>query len=43
MPKVARYIASNLKAKTVAVIFVNNDFGKGGRDSFTKAARSRAG
>ena len=27
MPKVARYIANNLKAKTVAVIFVNNDFG----------------
>jgi branched-chain amino acid transport system substrate-binding protein len=38
MPKVARYIANNLKAKTVAVIFVNNDFGKGGRDSFAKAA-----
>ena len=38
MPKVARYIAGNLKAKTVAVIFVNNDFGKGGRDSFAKAA-----
>jgi branched-chain amino acid transport system substrate-binding protein len=38
MPKVARYIASNLKAKTVAVLFVNNDFGKGGRDSFAKAA-----
>jgi branched-chain amino acid transport system substrate-binding protein len=38
MPKVARYIASALKAKTVAVIFVNNDFGKGGRDAFVKAA-----
>ena len=38
MPKVARYIASGLKAKTVAVLFVNNDFGKGGRDSFAKAA-----
>ncbi len=37
MPKVARYMANNLKAKTVAVIFVNNDFGKGGRDSITKA------
>jgi branched-chain amino acid transport system substrate-binding protein len=40
MPKVARYIANNLKAKTVAVLFVNNDFGKGGRDSFAKAAES---
>jgi branched-chain amino acid transport system substrate-binding protein len=37
MPKVARYIANNLKAKTVAVIYVNNDFGKGGRDAVTKA------
>jgi branched-chain amino acid transport system substrate-binding protein len=37
MPKVARYIANGLKAKTVAVIFVNNDFGKGGRDSINKA------
>ena len=37
MPKVARYIASNLKAKNVAVMFVNNDFGKGGRDAITKA------
>ena len=41
MPKVARYIASNLKAKTVAVMFVNNDFGKGGRDAFAKALEAR--
>ncbi|MGE0312889.1 MAG: ABC transporter substrate-binding protein [Lautropia sp.] len=37
MPKVARYIARDLKAKSVAVIFVNNDFGKGGRDAIAKA------
>ena len=37
MPKVGRYIANNLKAKTVAVIYVNNDFGKGGRDMVTKS------
>jgi len=37
MPKVARYIANNLKARTVALIYVNNDFGKGGRESLTKA------
>ncbi len=37
MPKVARYIASGLKARTVAVIYVNNDFGKGGRDAVIKA------
>jgi branched-chain amino acid transport system substrate-binding protein len=37
MPKVARYIAQQLKAKTLALIYVNNDFGKGGRESLTKA------
>lgn len=40
MPKVARYIANGLKAKSVAVIFVNNDFGKGGRDAFRSAAEA---
>jgi branched-chain amino acid transport system substrate-binding protein len=37
MPKIARYLASNLKAKTVALIYVNNDYGKGGRESLMKA------
>jgi branched-chain amino acid transport system substrate-binding protein len=37
MPKVARYLNDSLKAKTVAIIYTNNDFGKGGRDVFTKA------
>jgi branched-chain amino acid transport system substrate-binding protein len=37
MPKAAKYIANNLKAKNVAVLFVNNDFGKPGRDAATKA------
>ncbi|MEP7208971.1 MAG: ABC transporter substrate-binding protein [Casimicrobiaceae bacterium] len=41
MPKVARYLADVLKAKSVAVVWVNNDFGKGGRDVFTKAAEAR--
>src|SRR5438874_9830346 len=36
MPKVARYMSNTVKAKTVAVIWVNNDFGKGGRDVFMK-------
>jgi branched-chain amino acid transport system substrate-binding protein len=40
MPKVTRYIAATLKAKTVAVMFVNNDFGKGGRDAFVKSAEA---
>ncbi|MDQ2962653.1 MAG: ABC transporter substrate-binding protein [Pseudomonadota bacterium] len=37
MPKVARYLKETLSAKTVAIIWVNNDFGRGGRDVFTKA------
>jgi len=40
MPKVARYLNDNLKAKTVAIIFTNNDFGKGGRDVFVKAVEA---
>src|SRR5256886_6613202 len=37
MPKVARYLKDTLNGKTVAMIWVNNDFGKGGRDVFLKA------
>ena len=37
MPKVAKYMAEDMKAKTVAVVWVNNDFGKGGRDTIEKA------
>ena len=33
-PKLARYI--NTKSKNLAVIYVNNDFGKGGRDTIAK-------
>ena len=41
MPKIAKYIAENVKAKSVAIIWVNNDFGKGGRDSITKEFATR--
>jgi branched-chain amino acid transport system substrate-binding protein len=37
MPKVARYMSENAKLKSVAVIYVNNDFGKGGLDMIKKA------
>ncbi|MEX8495241.1 ABC transporter substrate-binding protein [Sphaerotilus sp.] len=37
MPKVARYIANGLKAKTIALIYINNDYGKGGRESLMKS------
>src|SRR5437660_3554623 len=36
MPKVAKYINDELKAKSVAIVWVNNDFGKGGRDAISK-------
>jgi len=36
MPKVAKYINDALKAKSVAIVWVNNDFGKGGRDAIAK-------
>lgn len=36
MPKIANYIADGLKAKTVALVWVNSDFGKPGRDNFMK-------
>ena len=36
MPKVAKYIHDDIKAKTVAVVWVNNDSGKGGRDAIAK-------
>lgn len=41
MPKIANYIRDGLKAKTVAVLWVNNDFGKGGRDTFIKEMNAR--
>ncbi len=36
-PKVGRYMSEQLKLKTVAVIYVNDDFGKGGLDMIKKA------
>jgi len=41
MPKIANYLKDELKIKTVAVLWVNNDFGKGGRDAFVKEMKSR--
>ena len=40
MPKVARYMKETLKAQTVDIIYINSDFGKGGRDEFIKAAKA---
>jgi branched-chain amino acid transport system substrate-binding protein len=41
MPKIANYMRDSVKAKSVAVVWVNNDFGKGGRDTFTKEMVAR--
>jgi branched-chain amino acid transport system substrate-binding protein len=41
MPKIANYIRDGINAKTVAVLWVNNDFGKGGRDNFIKEMNAR--
>src|SRR5213594_837454 len=41
MPKIANYLRDGLKARTVAVLWVNNDFGKGGRDTFVKEMAAR--
>jgi branched-chain amino acid transport system substrate-binding protein len=37
MPKVAKYIATQAKVKNLAIIYVNNDFGKGGLEMLKKA------
>ncbi|HKO10135.1 MAG TPA: ABC transporter substrate-binding protein, partial [Alphaproteobacteria bacterium] len=42
MPKIANYLRDELKIKTVAVLWVNNDFGKGGRDQFIKEMKARS-
>jgi branched-chain amino acid transport system substrate-binding protein len=41
MPKLANYIRDGLKAKSVAVVYVNNDFGRGGRNAIVKELESR--
>jgi branched-chain amino acid transport system substrate-binding protein len=40
MPKLAKYIKDTIKAQSMSIIWVNNDFGKGGRDTMTKALQA---
>ncbi|QOZ47434.1 amino acid ABC transporter substrate-binding protein [Bradyrhizobium sp. CCBAU 53340] len=42
MPKIANYLHDKLKVKSVAVLWVNNDFGKGGHDNFVKEMKTRS-
>jgi branched-chain amino acid transport system substrate-binding protein len=37
MPRLARYMKDVIRARTVAVVWVDNEFGRGGRDAMTKA------
>lgn len=41
MPKLANYMRDGLKAKSISIIYVNNDFGRGGRNSIMKELESR--
>jgi branched-chain amino acid transport system substrate-binding protein len=41
MPKIANYIRDDVKAKSIAIVYVNNDFGKGGRNAIMKELEAR--
>ncbi len=41
MPKIANYLRDEVKAKSVAIVYVNNDFGRGGRNAIMKELESR--
>ena len=41
MPKIANYLRDEAKVKTLSIIYVNNDFGKGGRNAIVKELESR--
>lgn len=41
MPKLANYMRDVVRAQSVAIVWVNNDFGKGGRDAMVQELQSR--
>ncbi|MGL4441622.1 MAG: ABC transporter substrate-binding protein [Bosea sp. (in: a-proteobacteria)] len=41
MPKIANYIRDDVKAKSIAVVYQNNDFGKGGRNAIIPELEKR--
>lgn len=41
MPKIANYIRDGIKAKSIAVVYQNNDFGKGGRNAIIPELEKR--
>jgi branched-chain amino acid transport system substrate-binding protein len=42
MPKIGRYISDQAKVKNLSIIYVNNDFGKGGLDMIKKSLAGTA-
>ncbi len=41
MPKVAKYLADEVRAQSISIIWVNNDFGKGGLDAIKAECQRR--
>jgi len=41
MPKIANYLRDEVKVKSVAIVYVNNDFGRGGRNAIIKEFETR--
>jgi branched-chain amino acid transport system substrate-binding protein len=41
MPKIANYLRDVVKARSLAIVYVNNDFGRGGRNAIMKELESR--
>src|SRR5262245_21567136 len=41
MPRLARYIKDVIRAKTVGIVWVDNEFGRGGREAMTKALEAQ--
>jgi branched-chain amino acid transport system substrate-binding protein len=37
MPRLARYMKDVVRARSIAIVWVNNEFGRGGREAITKA------
>jgi branched-chain amino acid transport system substrate-binding protein len=42
MPKVANYLANELKAKSVVVVYINSEFGKGAATRWSRSSRREA-
>jgi len=41
MPKVAKYLADDVHARSISIVWVNNDFGKGGLDAIKAECQRR--